>query len=692
MIVAQLAIPLAAAVAAVFAIWFTLDILLRTRPSDAVATAAERTRELAGSFVWRLVALSMAAAIGAGAGLGALVGVYREGVESGAVAGLAVVAGALGAAVTASGGAALGQRASERAATAADRTLRQALAITLWAGAAPALVGGALAVAGVGALYGVATRFADLPGGEAAFLVLGAGAGAALTALAARLLASSESNEDEGPEAEALVAAGSAAGGAETLALIAAGGAAGLVLGAPIALLTDETVWLVAPLVVQALGLAAATIAAITLPFWARALRNAGRAVVAGYAVAALLAAALAFATPLVLLEEGRWWFAGAALTGAGMSALIFIAGRVLLRDRGGDRGMGAGAVFALLAGAALVGAFLLGWQVEIEGVSQTSTALYGVAMAAAGALALAPAASAVRWFGSGAANAAALAERARESAPASGEGPAPLPLGPLTATAGRALAPGWSHALGWTVLVGAVSVAALLLAVRTELGNVAAEDLPRYVQLASELGVVPEFEEFQAAAAYELDSYRDLLDRHDVPESDNPQLLLAGEDEARRLLMLRAEQGQLDEGVEAMGGRSMAVPGAAAAAARQPDGRGGVAGAGGAARGDRARDGRGALAGGAGGGGAAAGGGGAGGGGAHREAAGGRERRLGGGCGGGAGGTDRGAGSGRARRRRSGRGGGGGADAGGLAGGGRGRDRPGAGGRIGQISIRSAK
>lgn len=302
------------------------------------------------------------------------------------------------------------------------------------------------------------------------------------------------------------MAAGSAAGGAETLALIAAGGAAGLVLGAPIALLTDETVWLVAPLVVQALGLAAATIAAITLPFWARALRNAGRAVVAGYWIAAILGGALAFAAPLVLLEEGRWWFAGAALTGAGMSALIFTAGRVLLRDRGGDRGMGAGAVFALLAGAALVGAFVLGWQVEIDGVSQTSTALYGVAMAAAGALALAPAASAVRWFGSGAANAAALAERAREAAPASGEGPAPLPLGPLTATAGRALAPGWSHALGWTVLVGAVSVAAMLLAVRTELGNVAAEDLPRYVQLASELGVVPEFEEFQAAAAYELD------------------------------------------------------------------------------------------------------------------------------------------------------------------------------------------
>ena len=419
MVVAQLAIPLAAAVAALFAIWFTLDILLRTRPSDAVAAAAERTRELTGSFVWRFVALSMAAAIAAGAGFGALLGVYREGVESGAVAGLAVVAGALAAAMTAAGGAALGQRASERAATAADRTLRQALAITLWSGTAPALTGGALAVAGVAGLYGIATRFADVPSGEAAFLVLGAGAGAAIAALAARLLASSESNDgDEGAEAEALEAAGSAAGGAETVALIAAGGAAGLVLGAPIARMTDELVWLVAPLVVQALGLAAATIAAITLPFWARALRNAGRAVVAGYWIAAILGGALAFAAPLVLLEEGRWWFAGAALAGAGMSALVFLAGRTIVGD--GSNYRGTGAAFALLAGAALVGAFLLGWQVEIDGLSQTSTALYGVAMAAAGALALAPAGSAVGWFGSGAANAASLAERAREGEPAS--------------------------------------------------------------------------------------------------------------------------------------------------------------------------------------------------------------------------------------------------------------------------------
>ena len=198
MIVAQLAIPLAAAVAALFAVWFALDILLRTRPSDAVAAAAERTRELGSSFLWRFVSLSIGGGLLAGAALGALVGAYREGMESGAIAGLAVVAGALIAAVTVGAGAALGQRASERAATAADRTLRQALAITLWAGAAPALMGAALAVAAVGGLYGIATRFADIPSGEAAFLVLGAGAGASIAALAARLLAASGRVEEEG--------------------------------------------------------------------------------------------------------------------------------------------------------------------------------------------------------------------------------------------------------------------------------------------------------------------------------------------------------------------------------------------------------------------------------------------------------------------------------------------------------------
>ena len=563
MIVAQLAIPLAAVVAVVFATWFALDILLRTRPGEGVSAAAERTRELGSSYIWRFVILSVTLGLAGGAGAGAAVGAYRDGVESGAVAGLAVLAGALGAAATAAAGLALGQRASERAATAADRTLRQALAITLWAGTAPALAGGALAVAGVAGLYGIATRLADIPGSEAGFLVLGAGAGAALTAMAARLLAASgNADEDGGPEAETVEAAGSAVGGADTVALMAAAGGAGLVLGAPMAQLGDDLVWIVTPLVVMALGLAAATIAGITLPFWTRAMRNAGRSVVAGYAITAVVGGALAFLAPVAMLEEGRWWFSGAGLLGAGMSAVVFVTGRAIVGDGSGYRGTGA--AFALLTGTGLVAAFAFGWQVEIEGVSSTATALYGVAMAAAGALALAPAAVAIRAFGSGAANAAALAERAREAAePAEGaeEAPAPMPLGPLTATAQRALAPAWCQGIGWTALVGAALVGALLLAVRTELGNMAASDVPRYVQIAAELGVVPDFEDIEAQAAYDLASYRDLLDRHDIHAADVPQLLLAGEAETRLLLELRAEQGRLDEGTRTIAGGPLPFP-----------------------------------------------------------------------------------------------------------------------------------
>ena len=560
MIVAQLAIPLAAAVALLFALWFALDILLRTRPSEGVAEAAERSRELAGSFTWRLVTLSMTSALVAGAGIGAAVGAYRDGVESGAVAGLSVVVGALAAAVTVGAGVSLGQRASERAATAADRTLRQALAVTLWGGAAPALLGGALAVAGVAGLYGIATRFADVPGGEAAFLVLGAGAGAALTALAARLLGASDRGDGDDGEQEKATAADAAAEGADTLALIAAGGGAGLVLGGPMAQFTEELVWVLTPLVVMALGLAAATIGAITLPFWARALRNAGRSVVAGYWIAAPLAGLLAFAMPLVLLEEGRWWFAGAALTGTGMSALVFLAGRSIVGDGSGYRGTGA--AFALLGGVALVTAFALGWQVEMEAISRTATALYGVAMAAAGALALAPATSAVRWFGAGAAGAAALAERAREAAPpADEEAPEPLPLGPLTATAARANAPEWCHAIGWTALVGAVAIGALLLAVRTELGVVAAGDPSRFVDLAADLGVVPGTEALKAQASFDVAAYLDQLDRQDLAEADLAQLMLADETETRLLLTLRSEDGELGAGARAITGSPWPFP-----------------------------------------------------------------------------------------------------------------------------------
>ncbi len=391
MIVAQFAIPLAAGVAVLFATGFALEILLRSRPTEGVHEAAAPTRDLESSFEWRFLALSLTAASAAAAAIGALLALARDDITAGAIAGLAVLGGAAVAVATSIAGETLGERASERAATAADRTLRQALAITLRAGSAPALAGAALAIGGVAGLFGLATRFAEIPNTEAAVLTLGAGAGAALTALVARLLAPSGRGRAEGPEGEATESAASAVTGAETLALIAAGGAAGLVLGAPLARLTDDTAWLVAPLVALALGLAATTLAAIWLPFFTRILRNAGRAVTVGYSLAATLTAALSFLTPLLLLDEGRWWFAGAALLGAALSLLLFIAGRTLVGGGANARGMGAGAVFTLLIGAALVGAFALGWQVEIAGVSPTATAPFALALAAAGALALAP-------------------------------------------------------------------------------------------------------------------------------------------------------------------------------------------------------------------------------------------------------------------------------------------------------------
>lgn len=559
MIVAQLAVPLAAVVSISFAIWFSVDVLLRTSPSKEVNAAAEEKSGLTSSFLCQLIFLAMVAALSAGGAFGAIVGVYRDSIGSGVVAGLAVLAGVLAAAAAAGIGFILTQQASARAATTADRTLRQALAIMLWGGAAPALVGGVLAIVTVTGLYGIATRFADISSEQAAFLILGTGAGAALTALATRLLAANKQSDEHGPQVETVRFASSAAGSAETLALVSAGGAGGIVLGAPMAQFSTEDIWLMAPLVLVALGLLATTISAITLPFWARALRNAGRAVIAGYLIAAVLTAALSFTAPLLLLEEGRWWFSGAALTGWCMSALIFLTGRTLARPGEGHSSIGA--VFILLAGAALVGAFVLGRQVEIGGVSPTATALYGIAMAAAGALSLAPSGNAVSWFGSGTANAVALAERARQEAKPPEDGHVPIPLGPLSRAADQALASGLGQAVGWTALVGAISVAALLLAVRTELGNIAEKDVPQYVNLAVDLGVIPKGAAPETAAAYKLETYRNLLDRHDVAKSDVPQLMLAGDDETRHLMELRAEQRGLKESPGALEGGPWPFP-----------------------------------------------------------------------------------------------------------------------------------
>ncbi len=127
--------------------------------------------------------------------------------------------------------------------------------------------------------------------------------------------------------------------------------------------------------------------------------------------------------------------------------------------------------------------------------------------------------------------------------------------------TARNALAPAWVYTFGWTALVGVVATGALLVGVRAELGVVARDDLPRYLEFAGDLGVIPAFDEFQAQASYDLTLYRDRLDRVEVAEADLPQLLLAGDDEARSLMALRIEQGTLRASALAIGGGPWPFP-----------------------------------------------------------------------------------------------------------------------------------
>jgi len=564
-VVAQLAIPLACALALLLAIWFSLDLLWREKPSEASAAAAASVRTRGDAFLSPFLVVSMIASALAALILGVLVGLYRDGLEAGAVAGVAVLAGALSAAVTAFLALALGQRANARAATASERNLRQALSIAFVAGSAPGLLMGALSIAAVGGLYAVATRFVDLPVAEAPFLVLGVAVGAALVAVIAKLTAAAGmplgGNTDGDEAGQALTFALSAGDGAGTLALLAAAAAAGLAIGVPGYRVTGDLEWLLVPLAIQALGLIAAIVAAISLPAWVRVFRNAGRSVGAGYAIAAILGGALTFITPLVMLDHGAGWFAGAALVGPVLGALLFVVPRRFAGRAGGGDGMLAGAAVALLTGVAITVAYSLGRQAEIDGLRADYAALYGVALATVGALASAPYLSALSWFGVATSSAVALAERVRREAPDRPE--APLPLGPLRTAGKHAMAPAWSHALAWTALVGVVSVVALLLAVRAEFGRLAESeaDLPRYATLSADLGIVPEFAEFESAVAQELRTYRNLLEFAGVSAADRPDLMLADDSEARRLLALRAAAGEVTADLGAIGGGPLPFP-----------------------------------------------------------------------------------------------------------------------------------
>ena len=567
MVVAQLAIPLASALALLIAIWFSLDLLLRAEPGAAYAAAGAAVRARSDAFLSPFLVISMFASALVALVLGVIVGLYRDGLEAGAIAGVAVLVGALAAAISAFLALALGQRANARAAAAAERNLRQALSITLLAGAAPGLLLGALSIAAVAGLYAVATRFVDLPIAEAPFLVLGVPVGAALVALIAKLSAVANAalgGDQDRDEADRVLAFALTAGdAATTLALIAAAAAAGLAIGVPVYRVTGELEWLLVPIAIQSLGLIAALIASISLPAWVRMFRNAGRSIGAGYAIAAVLGGALALLAPLVMLDHGAGWFAGAAVVGPALSAVLFIVPRALAGRGGRGDGMLAGAAIALVTGVAIGVAYGLGRQAEIDGLRADYAALYGVALATAGALATASYVNALSGFGVATSSAVALAARVRREAPPPPEGEAPLGLGPLETVASRAMAPGWSHGFAWTVLVGVVTVVALLLAVRAEFGQLAESqtDLPRYITLAADLGVVPEFAEFESAAAQEVGAYRDLLELAGVSAEDRPDLLLADDTEARRILALRAAAGEVPDDLIAIGGGPLPFP-----------------------------------------------------------------------------------------------------------------------------------
>ena len=551
MVVAQLAVPAAAALGIVFAVWFAAGALRRRSVEAALAERAAAVRSLADAYLLRLIAVTAPLALVAIVAAAIVVGIYRDDWEAAGIASVSVALGVIAAIVVAQAGLAIATHANVRAADAAATSLRQALALTLWTGLAPALVAAALAVAAVAGLYGAVTNLLDQPVGDAPYLVAGVALGSAIVALVARSLASTTAAGPEDAVAQTRGLAQHGAGAAlDALAAFSAVAVAGLALGTIVQRVDGEAGWLLVPVTVQAFALLATVLAGISLPLWARTFRNAGRAVGLGFAVQALLGAGGIVVAAFALAEDGAGWFALAGVSGLLASAAAFAAVR---------SGAGSGGSFATrsiivagLLGVAAVLAVLCGTAAGLEGVDDRGAALVALGIAGAGAMVPLPYISGLGWFGATAASAVSLVGADESpppaSTPAGAEAPERLDVTPFATVAERASRPVLAQLPVLSALAAALLLAALLLGLRGELGHLAADDLPRYAEALSEAGAIGSGPELEAAFGADLAAYRNDLTDRGVPDGPLGQLLLASDEEVIAVAGRLVADGALDE------------------------------------------------------------------------------------------------------------------------------------------------
>jgi K(+)-stimulated pyrophosphate-energized sodium pump len=446
-------IPIAGLAAVLYAIYLTWDVLRRDTGTKEMQDVAAMIFEGAMAFLRRqyltIAVLALVTAVAIGVLVGAISGGVKDIVltngdvtngkvevghwQEGLLTSIAFLLGAFCSGLAGYIGMYISVRANVRTASAATRSLKEAITVSLRGGAVSGFLVVALSLLGVSGIFFVYSKVLGNPESIAPFLIVGFGFGASFVALFAQLgggiytkaadvgadlVGKIEAGIPEDDPRNAAVIAdlvgdnvGDCAGrGADLFESMSAENIGAMILGVAIYTVTGDLQWVVFPLILRSFGILSTIVGLASVPFFVKedGKQDPMMPLNYGFYIVSALSVVGLFIATKVMLGDSWYWFFFCGLTGIATGiAFVYITQYytsgswrpvkdIANASRTGPAtniiigtavGLETTAATAIAIGLALVVSFSLGSHAHIGTVGPFSTGVFGTAVATMGML-----------------------------------------------------------------------------------------------------------------------------------------------------------------------------------------------------------------------------------------------------------------------------------------------------------------
>src|SRR5438270_13075673 len=301
-------VPVVGFLAIMFAIYLAKDVLSRDPGTPAMQEIAGMIFEGAMAFLNRQYRTIGTLAVVTSVVIGVLVGVFAHDAFEGVLTGIAFILGAFCSSISGYIGMYVSVRSNLRTASAATRSLPEAINVALRGGAVSGFLVTALSLLGVAGIFGLYSSVLGNDVAKTPFLIVGFGFGASFVALFAQLgggiytkaadvgadlVGKVEAGIPEDDPRNAAVVAdlvgdnvGDCAGrGADLFESMSAENIGAMILGVAIYAATKQVEWIFFPLVLRSFGIIATIVGLLSVPLFVRPGKDAMAALNGGYYV-----------------------------------------------------------------------------------------------------------------------------------------------------------------------------------------------------------------------------------------------------------------------------------------------------------------------------------------------------------------------------------------------------------------------